>query len=243
MYFFKKTLCLTKQKDILSNTKIYNTELLIIWIKNIRIFVLSINIELTTIYNCETHLPAVELEYFDAAQNLVHHLDATILDLKLLRLQLLSPIGHQQVHRDKHAHRAHSDQRRHTQILPQHVNGDCHLQRRRPQHIQVGGQVGTGLRVHGHQVRHLADGGLLSRGRGKRETLLVDDVHDGSAHAGAHDEHAVEVVLQDKGLDERADEEQAGEEETDGQILILVFDEVDELVEDDGPDKLKDVVD
>jgi hypothetical protein len=53
----------------------------------------------------------------------------------------------------------------------------------------------------------------------------------------------VEVVLQDKGLDERADEEQAGEEETDGQILILVFDEVDELVEDDGPDKLEDVVD
>ena len=39
----------------------------------------------------------------------------------------------------------------------------------------------------------------------------VDNVLDGSAHAGTHDEHAVEVVLQNKGLDERADEEQAGE--------------------------------
>ena len=62
--------------------------------------------------------------------------------------------------------------------------------------MQVRHEVHELLRVDGHVVDDLADGGLLARLVGKAQRLAVDGSDNGRAHAHASHERAVKVLVQ-----------------------------------------------
>ncbi|TNN39429.1 hypothetical protein EYF80_050408 [Liparis tanakae] len=78
--------------------------------------------------------------------------------------------------------------------LPEEVEGQHHLQRGGPDHVDVGDEVHEALSVHRHQVDHLSHRG--------------DGSYDGGAQTHARDKADVEVLLEDERLHTGADEEQ-----------------------------------
>jgi len=128
------------------------------------------------------------------------------------------------------------------------------LKRRRPNNVQIGGQFGKGLRVHRHEIGHLAHcGSPTCRWRQSQALkisesfqltinepwskekdnweryLVVNDVHQSGAHSSAHDEHAMKVMLQNDRLNERREEQEAGEEVANHRVAVLVLHERDQF--------------
>ena len=72
--------------------------------------------------------------------------------------------------------------------------------------------------------------------------LFVDKIYDWGSDSGAHDKHAMKVMLQHEWLYERAEEQQYGVEYAHENVLLFVAYEAYELVEYGRTNELKQVV-
>ncbi len=77
---------------------------------------------------------------------------------KCSHLQRLALLGDEGVDGDEDDHDADAGQDARAERHPEEVETDAHLEGRRPDHVEVGRQLGEALCVHGHQVHDLADG-------------------------------------------------------------------------------------
>ncbi len=72
-------------------------------------------------------------------------------------LERLALLGDERVDGDEDDHDGDSGQNGRTERHPEEVERHAHLEGRRPDHVEIGGQFSEALRVHRHEVHNLPD--------------------------------------------------------------------------------------
>lgn len=96
------------------------------------------------------NLPTVELDHFDAVQNLIDQLEPQVLIVQLFHVECLVEIGGDHVQRNEYDRGGEAGYGCYAQIAPQHVDADDYLKRRRPEHVEEGRDGQEELCVDGH---------------------------------------------------------------------------------------------
>lgn len=128
-------------------------------------------------------------------------------------------------------HKKHSDlnmftsQHRRSQDCPQEIECQRNLQRSRPQHVDVCREIHKTLCIDRHQIHNFTNGRLFARGIRHDHCLAVDGTNQCGANAQTDDEHALEILSQDDGLDAGYEKQKSGIHDATPQWLWLnVFD-------------------